>query len=231
MAWLPDLIKACYFLAALLFILGLKRMSSPRTARGGIVWAGMGMLLAVVATFALPDTHNRGLMLAAVLIGVAAAWWSGRRVAMTAMPQMVALYNGMGGGAAAAIGAAELIGYAGRSVVLIDGGQFTANGGSAPSTPQLALAVLGALIGAVSFSGSLIAFAKLQGWLDRRFVFPGQRVVNMLVLAGAVVIGAMLAAGHLTLPLIGAFFALALLFGLMMTLPIGGADMPVVISL
>ena len=231
MAWLPDLIKACYFLAALLFILGLKRMSSPRTARGGIVWAGVGMLLAVVATFALPDIHNRGLILAAVLIGVAAAWWSGRRVAMTAMPQMVALYNGMGGGAAAAIGAAELIGYAGRSVVLIDGGQFTANGSSAPSTPQLALAVLGALIGAVSFSGSLIAFAKLQGWLDRRFVFPGQRAVNMLVLAAAVVIGALLAAGHLTLPLIGAFFGLALLFGLMMTLPIGGADMPVVISL
>jgi H+-translocating NAD(P) transhydrogenase subunit beta len=231
MAWLPDLIKACYFLAAFLFILGLKRMSSPRTARGGIIWAGVGMLLAVVATFALPDIHNRGLILAAVLIGVGAAWWSGRRVAMTAMPQMVALYNGMGGGAAAAIGAAELICYAGRSVVLTDGGQFTANGGSAPSTPQLALAVLGALIGAVSFSGSLIAFAKLQGWLDRRFVFPGQRVVNMLVLAAAVMIGALLAAGHLSLPLIGAFFALALLFGLMMTLPIGGADMPVVISL
>ncbi len=106
MAWLPILIKACYFLAALLFILGLKRMSSPRTARGGIVWAGVGMLVAVLATFALPDLHNRVLILIAVLLGVSAAWWSGRRVAMTAMPQMVALYNGMGGGAAAAIGAA-----------------------------------------------------------------------------------------------------------------------------
>ena len=102
MAWLPTLIKACYFLAALLFILGLKRMSSPRTARGGIVWAGVGMLVAVLATFALPDMHNRVLILVAVLLGVSAAWWSGRRVAMTAMPQMVALYNGMGGGSAAA---------------------------------------------------------------------------------------------------------------------------------
>src|SRR5579859_6881740 len=173
MAWLPDVIKACYFLAALLFILGLKRMSSPRSARGGIVWAGVGMLVAVLATFALPDMHNRGLILAAVLIGVAAAWWSGRRVAMTAMPQMVALYNGMGGGAAAAIGAAELFSYAGRSITLLDGGQFTASGDT-PGTAQLALAVLGALIGSVSFSGSLIAFAKLQGWLDKRFVFPGQ---------------------------------------------------------
>ena len=231
MAWLPDVIKACYFLAALLFILGLKRMSSPRSARGGIVWAGVGMLVAVLATLALPDMHNRGLILAAVLIGVAAAWWSGRRVAMTAMPQMVALYNGMGGGAAAAIGAAELFSYAGKSVTLLDGGQFTASGADTPGTAQLALAVLGALIGSVSFSGSLIAFAMLQGWLDRRFVFPGQRVVNLLVLAGAVVLGAMIASGQLTMPLIVAFFVLALLFGLMMTLPIGGADMPVVISL
>ncbi|MDR3446547.1 MULTISPECIES: NAD(P)(+) transhydrogenase (Re/Si-specific) subunit beta [unclassified Dyella] len=231
MAWLPDVIKACYFLAALLFILGLKRMSSPRSARGGIVWAGVGMLVAVLATFALPDMHNRGLILAAVLIGVTAAWWSGRRVAMTAMPQMVALYNGMGGGAAAAIGAAELFSYAGKTVTLLDGGQFTANGVDTPGTAQLALAVLGALIGSVSFSGSLIAFAKLQGWLDKRFVFPGQRVVNLLVLAGAVVLGAMIASGQLTMPLIITFFVLALLFGLMMTLPIGGADMPVVISL
>ena len=230
MAWLPTLIKACYFLAALLFILGLKRMSSPRTARGGIVWAGVGMLVAVLATFALPDMHNRVLILVAVLLGVSAAWWSGRRVAMTAMPQMVALYNGMGGGAAAAIGAVELIGFAGSSVTLLDGGRFTA-GGTAPGTAQLVLAVLGALIGAVSFSGSLIAFAKLQGWLDRRFVFPGQRALNLLVLAAAVAIGAALACGQLSMGLIVAFFALALLFGLMMTLPIGGADMPVVISL
>ena len=113
MAWLSDAIKACYFLAALLFILGLKRMSSPRTARGGIVWAGAGMALAVAATFALPGLAHRGLILAALLLGTATAWWSGRRVAMTAMPQMVALYNGMGGGAAAAIGAAELAGFAG----------------------------------------------------------------------------------------------------------------------
>ncbi|HEX7813680.1 NAD(P)(+) transhydrogenase (Re/Si-specific) subunit beta [Dyella sp.] len=231
MALLPVAIKACYFLAALLFILGLKRMSSPRTARGGVVWAGVGMLLAVLATLALPEMRHRGLILVAVLIGVAAAWWSGRRVAMTAMPQMVALYNGMGGGAAAAIGAAELASQAGQTVVLLGGGRFTADGAAAVPTVQLALAVWGALIGAISFSGSLIAFAKLQGWLDSRFVFPAQRAINMLVLAGAVVAGSMLVAGHPGMPLIAAFFVLALLFGLMMTLPIGGADMPVVISL
>ncbi|OOG45668.1 NAD(P)(+) transhydrogenase (Re/Si-specific) subunit beta [Rhodanobacter sp. C01] len=247
MSWLPDLIKACYFLAALLFILGLKRMSSPRTARGGIVWAGYGMLLAVLATFFLPDMHHLSLIVAAVLIGVSAAWWSGRRVAMTAMPQMVALYNGMGGGAAAAIGAVELIGYVRKLALLHPPGipdtsplrpeSWAIN--ALPPIPtvavlspiELLLGVLGALIGAVSFSGSLIAFAKLQGWLDKRFVFPGQRMVNMLLLAAAVVAGIALASGHASLVLIVAFFALALLFGLMMTLPIGGADMPVVISL
>ncbi|MFK2901299.1 NAD(P)(+) transhydrogenase (Re/Si-specific) subunit beta [Dyella jejuensis] len=245
MVWPLTLIDACYFLAALLFILGLKRMSSPRTARVGIVWAGVGMVLAVVATLLLPDMAHRELIIAAVLIGVAAAWWTGRRVAMTAMPQMVALYNGMGGGAAAAIGACELIGHVQDFAVL----RGVAAPATYPLTPEswsplhgmiaivplspvaLALGVLGALIGSVSFSGSLIAFAKLQGWLDRRFVFPGQRAVNMLVLAGAVAIGAMLVAGHVTLALIGVFFALALLFGVLMTLPIGGADMPVVISL
>ena len=247
MSWLPDLIKACYFLAALLFILGLKRMSSPRTARGGIVWAGYGMLLAVLATFFLPDMHHLPLIAAAVLIGVSAAWWSGRRVAMTAMPQMVALYNGMGGGAAAAIGAVELIGYVRNFTLLHPAGvpdtsplrpeSWAINAASTLpavnllSPVELALGVLGALIGAVSFSGSLIAFAKLQGWLDKRFVFAGQRVVNLLLLVAAVVIGIALASGHASLALIVAFFALALLFGLMMTLPIGGADMPVVISL
>jgi NAD(P) transhydrogenase subunit beta len=101
-----------------------------------------------------------------------------------------------------------------------------------PLSPiELALGVLGALIGAVSFSGSLIAFSKLQGWLDRRFVFPAQRAVNLLLLAVAIVVGILLVSGYASYPLIAAFFALALLFGLMMTLPIGGADMPVVISL
>ncbi len=248
MIWLPSVIKACYFIAAVLFILGLKKMSSPRTARGGIVWAGYGMVVAVLATFFLPDMHNLWLIITAVVIGVAAAWWTGKRVAMTAMPQMVALYNGMGGGAAAAIGAVELIGYVRNFALLHPGGVLDTSplqteawainaasripeGLTLLSPIELTLGVLGALIGAVSFSGSMIAFAKLQGWMDKRFVFPGQRAVNLLLLAAAVVVGAMIASGHGSPGLIVAFFALALLFGLMMTLPIGGADMPVVISL
>src|SRR5579871_4179621 len=129
-----KLIQSAYLLAALLFILGLKRMSSPKGARGGILWAGTGMAIATLITFISPGMHNFGLMLAAILIGGIAAWWSGKRVAMTAMPQMVALYNGMGGGAAAAIAAAELLHPEGL--------------GLAART----LAVVGALIGTVSRS-------------------------------------------------------------------------------
>src|SRR6185369_9436043 len=101
------LIQAAYFLVAVVFILGLKAMSSPVTARRGIVWAGYAMIGATVVTFAWPGMQNFGLMLAAIIIGGAAAWISGKKVAMTDMPQMVAIYNGMGGGAAAAIAALE----------------------------------------------------------------------------------------------------------------------------
>ncbi|HXS73372.1 MAG TPA: NAD(P)(+) transhydrogenase (Re/Si-specific) subunit beta [Rhodanobacteraceae bacterium] len=241
--YLPDIVKASYFIAALLFILGLKRMSSPRTARGGILWAGAGMLVATIATFFLPGLHNIPLIAAAIVIGTILAWISGKRVAMTAMPQMVALYNGMGGGAAAAIGAVELFGFD-RSFALIpntlpilpESWAGQAEAGARLGSVELALALLGALIGAISFTGSLIAFAKLQGWMDRRFVFPLQRWVNMAILFAAVATGAWaLYFGAHGAPFgndkLIAFYLLALLFGVAMTLPIGGADMPVVISM
>jgi NAD(P) transhydrogenase subunit beta len=101
--WLMILVKASYFVAALLFILGIKRMASPVTARSGIQWAGAGMLVATAATFLLPGLHNLPLIALAVVLGTAVAWISGKRVAMTDMPQMVALYNGLGGGSAAAM--------------------------------------------------------------------------------------------------------------------------------
>jgi NAD(P) transhydrogenase subunit beta len=168
--------------------------------------------------------HNVVLMLAAIVLSTALAWYSGRKVAMTAMPQMVALYNGMGGGSAAAIGASALLSSAGMSTANFVPGQPHAH------LSQLILAVLGALIGSISFTGSLIAFAKLQGWMDRTFRFTGQQLVNGLCFLGAVALGA-LVVWHLQSNMIVLFFAAALLFGILMTLPIGGADMPVVISL
>ena len=210
-------VKLSYFVAATLFLLGLQRMASPKTARSGIQWAGAGMLIATAATFFLPGLHNLGLMLVAIVLGVGLNWVWGRRVAITDMPQMVALFNGMGGGSAAAIGAVELV-------------RLSMAEAAVPSRLTLVLAVLGALIGAVSLTGSVIAWAKLDGRMDRRYTFPGQQWFNALVAVVAVGCGVM-ALHTLALPWIVAFFVLALALGVLMTLPIGGADMPVVISL
>jgi NAD(P) transhydrogenase subunit beta len=208
------LIQVSYLVTAFLFIMGLKRMSSPVTARSGIVWAGAGMLVATLFTFLFPGLGNFEWLLPAIIAGTALAWWSGRRVAMTDMPQMIALYNGFGGGAAAAIAAVEL--YRGEHMT------------STMST----LAVVGALIGAISFSGSLVAFGKLQGLIKRSFRFGGQNIVNLLVIAATVTVGVFIASGwHADMFHVTLFFLLALLFGVLMTLPIGGADMPVVISM
>jgi NAD(P) transhydrogenase subunit beta len=209
-----NIIQISYFIAAFLFIFGLKRMSSPVTARDGILWAGIGMLVATLITFLEPGMHNYLLMTTAIFVGGVAAFWSGKKVAMTDMPQMIALYNGMGGGAAGAIAAVELL-----------KGEFH-------SQTFLTLAVLGALIGSVSFSGSMVAFAKLQGLIHRPMRFPGQLLFNIAVFLVAVGFGATLVIqGEFTGGIILVFFAAALAYGMFMALPIGGADMPVVISL
>ncbi|MGV6815841.1 MAG: NAD(P)(+) transhydrogenase (Re/Si-specific) subunit beta [Thiotrichales bacterium] len=212
MSWL---IQASYFTAAVLFIFGLKQMSSPVTARGGIVWAGVGMVIATVVTFIHPSIHaNYLLIILGIAIGGGLAWWSGKKVAMTDMPQMIALYNGMGGGAAGAIAAVELI------------------KGEPMTTTVMTLAVLGAFIGTVAFSGSAIAFAKLQGLMRKSFRFPSQQKVNLGLFVATALIGLYLIISG-TAPgfLLFLFFVLALILGVSMTLPIGGADMPVVISL
>ncbi len=214
-----DLIQVSYIAAALLFIAGLRGMSSPRTARTGIVWAGVGMAVATAVTFATPDMANYLLMTLAMGLGAIVAWAAARKVAMTDMPQMVAVYNGMGGGAAAAIAAAEFLRV------------------TDPSTSFAVLGILGALIGSVAFSGSMVAFAKLQGFIRKSLLFKGQNAFNLLVATAAVGLGAVTVLQHLGYVggsqhvVLLAFFLVALAYGVLMTLPIGGADMPVVISL
>jgi H+-translocating NAD(P) transhydrogenase subunit beta len=210
-------IEPVYIATIFFFIVGLQRMSHPLTARSGIIWAGAAMLIATLVTFFTPNLTNIALIAIAIVIGGGFGYIAAKRVAMTNMPQMVALYNGMGGGAAAAISAVVLLG--------------------ATTATTTSLAVVGGLIGAVSFSGSLIAFLKLQGWMPSRPVtFPGQQIVNMAVLVLAIVAGVFVILQPPSMPLSGSvylplFFFLALSFGLLMTLPIGGADMPVVISM
>jgi len=212
------LLDFAYFAAAILFILGLKQMASPVTARRGIVWAGFGMVLATLVTFIHPEIKgltNYLLILVAIGLGGGLAWWSGKKVAMTDMPQMIALYNGMGGGAAAGIGIIALL-QAKDMSLLIQG-----------------IAALGVLIGAVAFSGSLVAFAKLQGIMQKTLRFAGQQWLNLAIFAVTVALGVLLAfsGNQVSGAVLLAFVVLALLFGVLMTLPIGGADMPVVISL
>jgi NAD(P) transhydrogenase subunit beta len=175
------------------------------------------MLIATLVTFLTPDLTNVALMAIGIVIGGGFGYIAAKRVGMTDMPQMIALYNGMGGGAAAGISAVALL----STTNVITG----------------SLAVIGGLIGAVSFTGSIIAFLKLQGWMrPRPITFKGQQIVNMAVLAFAIVSGVLVIAQPAWIPLsvsmyLPLFFILSLGFGLLMTLPIGGADMPVVISM
>ncbi|MFA9460337.1 NAD(P)(+) transhydrogenase (Re/Si-specific) subunit beta [Thiohalorhabdus methylotrophus] len=206
-------LQSGYLVAAVLLILGLRGMSSPRTAHRGLVWVGVGMVLAVLVTFIHTGTGNIGLMLLALVLGGVLSAVYGRQVPMTAMPQGVALFNGMGGGAAGAIAAVELV------------------GGSATGGAPLVLGVLGALIGTVSLTGSGVAFAKLQGWMRRPLRFAGMPLVNGLLAVFALGLGIALMAGVQTDPVLAAYFGVAMALGVLLTMPIGGADMPVVISL
>jgi len=222
MTWV---INGVYLVVAILFILGLKAMSSPKTARRGSAWAGLGMGLATAATFFLPApggglqffqpgrSINLILTVVALVLGAGIAAWLGRVVKMTDMPQMVAVYNGMGGGAAALIAAVE----------------FT--GAEAPTGLHAVLAMLGAYIGSVAFTGSIVAFLKLQGIMKKTFRLPAQNAGNVIhslvTLAGGIAIGV----GGPQPWLLVVFFALALFLGFALPAPIGGADMPVVISL
>lgn len=210
----PDVYDPVYVITVIFFIVGLHRMSHPKTARSGIVWAGGAMALAVIVTFFYPGMHNLILIVVAIAIGGSIGWIAAKRVAMTDMPQMVAIYNGMGGGAAGAIAAVELL-------------KTTAN------YPYSDLAVTGAAIGAISIAGSVIAFLKLQGWMRQKpITYPAQQIVNIIILIAAILFGVLaLFPKELGFSTLLPFFVFAVLYGILMTLPIGGADMPVIISL
>ena len=227
MTGLSWIIDPVYIATIFFFIVGMQRMSHPLTARSGIVWAGAAMLIATLVTFLTPGLTNFALMAIAIVIGGGFGYIAAKRVAMTDMPQMIALYNGMGGGAAAGISAVALLGLTAAA------GSEAATAGSATGS----LAVIGGLIGGVSFAGSIIAFLKLQGWMrPRPITFSGQQLLNTTVLVLAILSGVLVLLQPAWLPLSAAaylplFFVLTLGFGILMTLPIGGADMPVVISM
>ena len=213
-----TLLPAAYLVTGLLFIIGLKFLSSPARAKTGNLLAGIGMIIAVVATGF--DTHILAWndIIIGGVIGAVIGYVSARMVKMTAMPQMVAIFNGAGGGAAALVSAGELL---------------KLSAGGAPVGPaELVPIVLSAIIGAVSFAGSVIAFLKLQEWMTGRPVtYAGQQIVNVIVLALVMAVAVYIVAVAAPPWSLIALVAAAAALGALGVLPIGGADMPVVISL
>jgi NAD/NADP transhydrogenase beta subunit len=214
-----------WLVAAVTFILALKFLASPKTARTGNQLGAIGMALVIVWTlitgFIVPGQAGR-LWIVALggVIGAVVGVLTARRVPMTAMPQMVAIFNGAGGGAAALVAVSEFLASANAS-----GGRLL------PIVPVVAT-LLGAVIGGVSLTGSIVAFGKLQGFISGRPVtYNGQQIVAALLLGALLVIGVVLAVLVNSIPLFLLFVVLALSTGVALVMPIGGADMPVVISL
>ncbi|HEX7084516.1 MAG TPA: NAD(P)(+) transhydrogenase (Re/Si-specific) subunit beta [Gaiellaceae bacterium] len=207
-----------YLITVVTFILALRFLSNPAHARRGNQIGAAGMVLAVVVTWIRAGSASWWAIALAMVVGGGSGAVAARRVKMTAMPQMVALFNGVGGGAAAVVSLAELHRLLPQ-----------------PGAPEVDISVsiaLSALIGAISFAGSLVAFAKLQELIGGRpLTYRGQQLANGLVFLAAVTAGVALVAGVQDEWLLWALCGAALLFGVLFVLPIGGADMPVVISL
>ena len=200
-----------YLISAICFILGLKRLSHPKTARSGNFLAALGMLIAIAATLASSNVLDLKLIAIGVGIGSVIGLLFATRVQMTEMPQMVAIFNGLGGAASAFVASSEFFKVNDLGIIIC----------------------ISVFIGTLTFSGSFIAFGKLQGIISGRAItFSGQQILNALMFASIVALGSVLQLG--ILPDSTIFYVivlLALLLGIGLTIPIGGADMPVVISL
>jgi NAD(P) transhydrogenase subunit beta len=213
-----NLANLLYLITIVTFIVALRFLSNPAHARRGNQIGALGMVVAVVVTWIKTGGTSWWAIALGMLVGGGSGAVAARRVRMTAMPQMVALFNGVGGGAAALIALAEL------HKILPD-----------PGRPKIDIGLaifLSGLIGAISFSGSMVAFAKLQELIQGRpITYPGQKVGNLALLTACVGLGVTLVAGVQDEWLLWAVIGGAVLFGVLFVLPIGGADMPVVISL
>jgi NAD(P) transhydrogenase subunit beta len=211
-----------FLIASVLFIIGIKLLASPKSARRGNLIAGAGMVIALLAVLPqLHDSHGEGvsllkwlLIFVGILLGLVVGAAGAYKVKMTAMPQMVALFNGAGGGAAALVAAIEFAHV------------------TSDSSLKFVISMLcAAMIGAVSLSGSIIAFFKLEGHFDKPVTYPAQQLLNGLLFVVSLLLALAMASGSHSMVLMCLFIVIALALGVLMVMPIGGADMPVVISL
>ena len=242
-----TLITLAYLVAASLFIIGLKRLSSPLTARGGNQLAAGGMLLAVVATLFLQQILSPIEMVLGLVLGAGIGVWLAKTVEMTKMPELVAAFNGFGGGASALVAAAEVARYAevdlpGLAMATASMQVLPAEAVmTAPISGVSALTIaLSVLIGSVTFSGSFVAFGKLSGRVSGNpIAFPGMRLLSIVVALGVIAATVWIVVGAADFPLVldpvvwglVILAALALVLGILLVVPIGGADMPVVVAL
>ncbi len=222
-----NLLTICYLIGSITFILGLKMLSNPASARKGNLIAAAGMVIAILGTIFLYEQdgqklHNYIWIFGGLAIGGIIGTLAAKKVKMTAMPEMVSLFNGMGGACAALISIVEF-NHLSKEIAE---GVITA--GSVK--PTVLIIVLGLIIGSVSFAGSMIAWGKLNGKV-KDFSFTGQNILNLLILAVALAAGAYLVYDPTQHILLYAILVLALVYGVLFVMPIGGADMPVVISL
>ena len=210
-----DIENALYVLSSVLFIFGIKRLSHPKTARSGNFIASMGMLIAIVTTLLATNSVSLELVAIGMIIGTIIGAFFAIRVEMTQMPQMVAIFNGFGGIASALIAAAEFL-----------------NPGDMLSTFSLATISLSVFVGTLTFTGSFIAFGKLQGFISGQpIVFPGQQFLNALIGISILGLAVYISTSPDQINIFYILISLSALIGIALTIPIGGADMPVVISL
>ncbi|MES1224224.1 MAG: NAD(P)(+) transhydrogenase (Re/Si-specific) subunit beta, partial [Bacteroidota bacterium] len=238
-----NVLTLCYLIGSVTFIIGLKMLSNPARARKGNLVAAAGMTIAILGTIFLyrddagNKLHNYGWIFAGILIGAIIGTLAAKKVKMTAMPEMVSLFNGMGGACAALISIVEFLHlrkYFHNKGIGIQQELITNNF----FTTELVIIFAGLIIGSVSFAGSVIAWGKLNGKI-KDFSFNGQHILSLLILTGAVGLSVFIIFFELrswtfvdlATPLFFLVFILSILYGLSFVMPIGGADMPVVISL
>jgi NAD(P) transhydrogenase subunit beta len=239
-----NLLEICYLIGSVTFILGLKMMGNAKTARKGNIIGAVGMTIAILGTIFLHEGEVSGmifgLIFGAIALGTVIGWLTAKKVQMTKMPELVSMFNGMGGACAALISLIEYNHFYHMELPQI-GAAYLISGGTVLALPygKLIAVFLGLAIGSVSFSGSIIAYLKLNGTMNKPLRLPAYNIINLVVLLATLALvgflvysgGAIVMNGMPSPILVYVLFAMALLYGVLFTVPIGGADMPVIISL
>jgi NAD(P) transhydrogenase subunit beta len=224
-----NLLEICYLIGSVTFIIGLKMMGNAKTARKGNLIGAFGMTIAILGTIFLHEGEVSGmifgLIFGAIAIGTLIGWMTAKKVQMTKMPELVSMFNGMGGACAALISIIEF----NHTLHAPTGTTMMTEEGTSLGT-MIAI-VAGLIIGSVSFSGSVIAYLKLNGTMNKPVRLPQYNIINTIVMIAVIAFGGYVAATGGSMLLVYGLFAAAIVYGILFTLPIGGADMPVVISL